>query len=414
MAAPTLGKFEMTAALSDLTGWLIQQGLENTPIDAWLEQMCHRINDAGIPITRVNLSTRAHHPEIGAVAFRWHRDQESEQFEYRRSVDSNDVVEEYRRSPLYHLMMSHSSELRQRLDVPDPELDFPIFEELRERGATDYYAAKRFFLHKNQDRPSDPFALEEGMTISMVTDVPGGFTEAQLDGLRALLAPISLTLKSGANRKMAEDITAAYLGTDASRRVLSGDIMRGSSETISAVIWYFDLRGFTSLSETLGAEAIIGLLNDYFALAVDVVEEYGGNVLKFMGDGMLAIFDLKDVPEARLKAIEAACALREAFAEMNRTREKGGHPTTGFTLGLHAGDVLYGNIGGKTRLDFTVIGPAVNTTARILGMSGPVGQDIVISSAVARPLLDSRPDLVSLGAYRLRGVKDRQELFTLD
>ena len=414
MAAPTRDSFDMAAALSDLTGWLIQQGLENTPVQDWLEEMCHRLIRAGVPILRVNLSTRAHHPEIGAVAFRWHRDQQSEHFEYSRRGDDEGLIEEYRRSPLYHLMVSSSSELRQRLDVPDPAVDFPIFADLRARGATDYYAAKRFFLLKDQDAPSDPVSLDEGMTISIVTDAPGGFTDAQLDGLRALLAPISLTLKSGANRKMAEDITAAYLGADASRRVLSGDIMRGSSETISAVIWYFDLRGFTSLSETLGSEAVIGLLNDYFALAVEVVEDHGGNVLKFMGDGMLAIFDLSAIPEARLKAIEAACALRAAFATLNATRAEEGLPVTGFTLGLHAGDVLYGNIGGKKRLDFTVIGPAVNTTARILGMTGPVGQDIVISAAVAAPLRESRPDLVSLGAYRLRGVRDRQELFTLD
>ena len=226
MAAPTLDDFEMAAALSDLSGWLIQQGLENTPINAWLEEMCHRINDAGISIYRVNLSMRAHHPEIGAVAFRWHRDQESEQFEYSRRNDDNDIIDEYRRSPLYHLMVSPVSEIRQRLDVSDPELDFPMFDDLRAQGATDYYAAKRFFLHTDQERSSDPLALEEGMTISMATDAPGGFTKAQLDGLRALLAPISLTLKSGANRKMAEDVTAAYLGTDASRRVLSGDITR--------------------------------------------------------------------------------------------------------------------------------------------------------------------------------------------
>ena len=237
---------------------------------------------------------------------------------------------------------------------------------------------------------------------------------AQSTTWAALLAPISLTLKSGANRKMAEDVTAAYLGTDASRRVLSGDITRGSSETIAAVIWYFDLRGFTTLTETLGGEAIIALLNDYFAIAVEIVEKHGGNVLKFMGDGMLAIFDLKAVPDARLQSVEAAVELRDVFAQTNGERAAQGLPVTGFTLGLHAGDVLYGNIGGKQRLDFTVIGPAVNTTARILGMSGPVGQDIVISSAVAAPLLESRTDLVSLGAYRLRGVTERQELFTLD
>ncbi len=415
MAAPVLENFEMTAALSDLTNWLIQQGLENTPVDVWLEQFCQATIAAGIPLMRVNLSMRAHHPEIGAVAFRWHRDAEAEQFSYtRRSSEDQDMISEYRQSPLFHLMANDMSELRQRLDVPDPELDFPMFNDLRERGATDYYATKRFFLRKDQATGTDPTRLEEGMTISLVTDAPGGFTNAQLDGLRAMIAPICLTLKCGANRMMAEDITAAYLGRDASKRVLSGDIMRGSSEMLSAVIWYFDLRGFTKMSETLQGEAIIELLNDYFSEAVEIVEKHGGNVLKFMGDGMLAIFDLNDIPEARRVAIEAAVELREQFVEINARRSEEGLPTTGFTLGLHAGDVLYGNIGGKTRLDFTVIGPAVNTTARILGMCGPVDQTIVISSAVAAPIKEERPDLVSLGQYRLRGVTERQELFTLD
>ncbi|MEP5728285.1 MAG: adenylate/guanylate cyclase domain-containing protein [Sulfitobacter sp.] len=195
---------------------------------------------------------------------------------------------------------------------------------------------------------------------------------------------------------------------------MSGAIRRGSSETISAVIWYFDLQGFTKMSEALPGPTIIDMLNDYFAEAVDVVEKNGGNVLKFMGDGMLAIFDLDALPDARRIAIEAAVELRDTVIAMNIEREKTGDAVTGFTLGLHAGDVLYGNIGGKTRLDFTVIGPAVNQTARILGMCGPVDQDIVISSAVALPIKDERPDLVSLGQYRLRGVTDRQELFTLD
>lgn len=413
MAAPTLHNFELTAALAELTDWLIQQGLENTPVQDWLNTCCNRLVAAGIPLQRVNLSTRAHHPEIGAVAFRWFRDAESESFEYRRRGEE-EVVEEYLQSPLYYLMSNDDTELRQRLDVPDPQHDFPIFDELRATGTTDYFATKRFFLKSDQLSAPNPESGGEGMMISLTTDAPGGFTEAWLDGLRGLIAPISLTLKSAANRRMAEDITATYLGADASRRVLSGDIMRGSSDVISAVIWYFDLKGFTTLSETLPGEQIISLLNDYFGLAVEVVEQHDGNVLKFMGDGMLAIFDLSAHPDARLKAIEAACALRDAFAAMNEARRAEDLPITGFTLGLHAGDVLYGNIGGKTRLDFTVIGPAVNTTARILGMSGPVGQNIVISARVAEPLKDSRPDLVSLGAYRLRGVSERQELFTLD
>lgn len=411
MAAPSLENWEMTAALKDLTDWLIRQGLEDTPVETWLEACCNKLVAAGIPLQRVNLSLRAHHPEIGAVAFRWTRGGANERFDYQRT---GDVGDEFVKSPLFYLVTNDILEMRQDLTDPDPAMNFPIFDELRKRGTTEYYATKRYFLRQNHAAPIDPGKPEEGMLISLTTDAPGGFTEAHLDGIRSLLSPICLTLKCGANRLMAQDITAAYMGHDASKRVLSGDITRGSSDTISAVIWYFDLQGFTKLSEVLPGEAIIDMLNDYFAEAVDIVERNGGNVLKFMGDGMLAIFDLDQIPDARRIAIEAAVELRTAFNTLNAQRSKDAMPTTGFTLSLHAGDVLYGNIGGKTRLDFTVIGPAVNTTARILGMCSAVDQTIIISSKVARPLLDSRPDLVSLGQYRLRGVTERQELFTLD
>ena len=411
MAAPALENFELAAALSDLTNWLIQQGLENVPVDIWLEECCNRLVAAGIPLQRVNITTRAHHPEIGTLAFRWHRGGENERLEYQRRET---VGDEYLKSPIYYLLANDLPEVRHRLDDPDLEHHFPIYDELRERGATEYFATKKFFLKRGDTQEYDPLRPQEGMIISMTTDQEGGFTDAQLNGLRALLSPISLTIKSSANRAMAEDITAAYLGADASRRVLSGDIRRGSSETLSAVIWYFDLQNFTKLSEELGGAPIIELLNDYFGEVCALVEEGGGNVLKFMGDGMLAIYDLNEVADARAVAVDAAARLPGMFKEINARRAADGLPTTGFTLGLHAGDVLYGNIGGKTRLDFTVIGPAVNTTARILGMSDAVDQEIVISSAVARPLIDSRPDLVSLGKYRLRGVRDRQELFTLD
>jgi adenylate cyclase len=411
MAAPSVENFEMTAALADLTNWLIQQGLENTPVETWLEECCNRLVTAGIPLQRVNLTVRAHHPEIGTVAFRWHREDGNERMDFRRTREAPD---DYLRSPLYHLVTNPIAEIRQKLNDPDPALEFPIYDDLRARGATEYYAAKRHFLHTDHTATTNPMKSEEGMLISMTADAPGGFTDAQLDGLRALLAPLCLTLKCGANRLMAEDITAAYLGRDASKRVLSGAIARGSSDTISAVIWYFDLQGFTKMSETLPGTSIIEMLNAYFGVAVDIVEKNGGNVLKFMGDGMLAIFDLDVIPDARHVAVEAAVEMRAGFDEINTQREADDLPVTGFTLSLHAGDVLYGNIGGKTRLDFTVIGPAVNTTARILGMCGPLDQTIVISSKVAEPLIGIRPDLVSLGQYRLRGVTDRQELFTLD
>ncbi|MEM7522071.1 MAG: adenylate/guanylate cyclase domain-containing protein, partial [Pseudomonadota bacterium] len=306
------------------------------------------------------------------------------------------------------------SEVRQRLDVPDPTHEFPIFDELRARGATDYIALKRFFLRTDHAAIVHPGKGAEGMTISVTTDAAGGFSDPQLDGIRNMLQPLCLTLKSGANRAMAEDITAAYLGKDASVRVLSGDIQRGSTETLSAVVWYLDLANFTKMSEEHGGEAMIELLNDYFGEVVDLLEDTGGNVLKFMGDGLLAIYDLNEVEDARAIAVASASKLQGIFDQINARREAEGKPVTDFTLALHAGDVLYGNIGGKSRLDFTVIGPAVNTTARILGMSGPLDEKIVISSAVAAPLRTTNPDLVSLGQYRLRGVTERQEIFTLD
>ncbi|MEQ9260487.1 MAG: adenylate/guanylate cyclase domain-containing protein [Roseovarius sp.] len=411
MAAPILQNWEMTAALNDLTAWLIQQGLENTPVETWLEACCNRLVAAGIPLQRVNITMRAHHPEIGSVAFRWNRGGKNERVDFERR---SEAPEEFLVSPIHYLLSNKVDEIRQNLVVPDPELNFPVFDEFRARGATEYYAAKRLFFRHDDAPLNNPKEAEEGVIVSMATDAPGGFTDAHLDGIRQLLPPLCLTLKCGANRLMAEDITAAYMGRDASRRVLSGDITRGSTQTIPAVIWYFDLKGFTSLSESLEGAAMIELLNDYFAEAVDVVERHGGNVLKFMGDGMLAIFDMGQIPDAPRVAIESALELRSEFAALNERRRSEGLATTEFTLALHAGDVLYGNIGGKTRLDFTVIGPAVNTTSRILGMCSAVDQAIVISARVARPLLESIPNLVSLGQYRLRGVRERQELFTLD
>ncbi|MEM6311642.1 MAG: adenylate/guanylate cyclase domain-containing protein [Pseudomonadota bacterium] len=411
MTAPISENWDMTASLTDLTCWLIQQGLENTPVEDWLEAFCQRLVQAGMPLQRVNITMRAHHPEIGSMAFRWYRDRESERLDFARQAE---VPEEYRKSPIYHLLYNKVDEIRQNLTDPEPELHFPIFDELRERGATEYFAAKRMFVPQDSADPIDPTKAEEGMMISLCTDAPDGFTDVQIDGIHKLLPALCLTLKCGANRLMAENITAAYMGRDASARVLSGDIIRGSSQTISAVILYFDLQGFTKLSETLPGTDIIDMLNDYFGEVVEVVQGYGGNVLKFMGDGMLAIFDMNQIPEARRVAIEAVVDIRSAVMSLNERRAEKGLPTTGFTLALHAGDVLYGNIGGKTRLDFTVIGPAVNTTSRILGMCSAVDQSIVISAKVAAPLLESIPCLVSLGQYRLRGVRERQELFTLD
>ena len=161
-------------------------------------------------------------------------------------------------------------------------------------------------------------------------------------------------------------------------------------------------------------EALIDMLNDYFGGVVGIVHAHHGHVLKFMGDGLLAVFTERDEGRNRLDAIDAVAEIRDEMTAISARRTNAGRPVTGFSAALHGGEVLYGNIGGPDRLDFTVIGPAVNAAARIQGMCSGLDQQILISSVVAQPALDQRPALVSVGVYRLRGVTDRVELFTLD
>jgi adenylate cyclase len=407
----TTSDAKRTAALADLSAWLIQQGLQDIPSEQVIAECCRQLRASGIPVMRAHTTLRAHHPEFGAMAFRWDAAQGAEQERFSRR---NDAPEDWVKSPLFFLMQSPEADLRVRMLRDDPPSMFSFLETLRGRGATDYFAQKLLFGPPRATLAADPMSPPEGMVLSWTSDGAEGFSEADLEILRALLPTLGLVLKTMSLKRMAEDLLATYLGRDAGRRVLSGAIQRGSNETLEAVILYFDLQGFTKLSEALPGPEIIELLNDYFGSAVAVIEENGGNVLKFMGDGLLAIFNIEDVADAGHAALETATQLRGIMAEISARRRTSGLTATGFTLALHAGDVLYGNIGGTSRLDFTVIGPAVNTTARISGMTSLVDQSIIISARVAGPALAKRTDLVSIGTYRLRGVAERQELFTLD
>lgn len=222
---------------------------------------------------------------------------------------------------------------------------------------------------------------------------------------------MGLALKSAANRRLAHDLLAAYLGRDAGGRVLSGEIQRGSLQRIDAVICYFDLTGFTSLAERIPGPDLIAMLNAYFAVVVAAIHDRGGHVLKFMGDGLLAMFD-QGAPAARA-ALDAAAALTAQIGALNSERSADGLPVAGFTLALHAGEIFYGNIGAETRLDFTVIGPAVNLTARLSDMHRALGRTVILSEPVYRAARGGPHDLVSLGRYMLRGVSRPLELFTL-
>jgi adenylate cyclase len=223
---------------------------------------------------------------------------------------------------------------------------------------------------------------------------------------------LALAIKSVSLTRMTRTLMETYLGRDAGQRVLSGRIVRGIADRIDAVVWFSDLRGFTHITDTT-PEQVIPLLNDYSDVIVSAIHEHGGDVLKLIGDGTLAIFTAEDRTHACTAALSAAIAARQGIALLKKRREANGTPVTDMYLGLHVGEVFYGNVGSRERLDFTVIGPAVNEVSRIAAMCRSVDQPILTSAAFAK-VCDMKHRLVSVGRYALRGVSHAQELFTLD
>lgn len=398
------------ATAPPIADWLIEQGIHGLSQEKLLEGYCSRLLAAGIPLQRVHVAQRAFHPKFGSIGFDWVRDEGMERELYEHVSTPR---EEWLRSPLHYLLEQNIAEMRERLPVGGEPHRFSFLDILRNRGGRDYFAAKVNFSGPTNTLAVDPNNTPEGLVISWTSDAEDGFSDSDLAVLRALLPPLGLALKSASNRQMANDVAAVYLGADAGQRVLSGEIQRGSFETIHAVVWYFDLKGFTKLSENISGPENIAMLNEYFGAVVSVLESHGGNVLKFMGDGLLAIFDYHARTDVVDCAVRAAIELRNIIDVLNFRRQSDGLPVTDFILALHGGDVLYGNIGGEARLDFTVIGPAVNTTARILDMGSQLEQNLIISSKVAASVSAYKDQLVSLGRYMMRGVAEPQELFTL-
>jgi adenylate cyclase len=243
------------------------------------------------------------------------------------------------------------------------------------------------------------------------TGAPQGFNDDQIAALNRIVPYLALAIKSVSLARMTATLMETYLGRDAGRRVLSGRIVRGIAERIDAVVWFSDLQGFTRITDT-APEQVIPLLNDYSDVIVSAIHEHGGDVLKLIGDGTLAIFTATDREHACNAALAAAIAARRGVSELRKRRSAEGKPVTDMYLGLHVGEVFYGNVGSRERLDFTVLGPAVNEASRIAAMCRSVDQAVLMSAAFAN--VGDIHRLVSVGRYALRGVSHPQELFTID
>ncbi|NNM71308.1 adenylate/guanylate cyclase domain-containing protein [Enterovirga aerilata] len=394
--------------LEEVRAWVIKAGLYGTSEPDLLRGFCKGLHKAGLPVARALVIIDTLHPVHEGRVFRWRSDNagESETVEYGRTSGGGEAAESWRRSPFYHLLQSGASLLRRRLSEPDgPE--FALFDELRSEGQTDYLAVIQRFAEDSTIGEMDC------VYSSWTTAQEGGFTDAQIEALQRLVPSLSLAVKSASLSRILETLVETYLGRDAGRRVLQGRIQRGVADRIEAVLWFSDLRGFTRVTDTAPPGEVIPFLNDYADAVISAVHEAGGDVLKLVGDGTLAIFTAEEPRDACRCALKAESLARERIRELNARREAEGLPVTQAYLGLHIGEVFYGNIGSQERLDFTVVGPAVNEVSRIGQMCRSAERDVLMSSAfVEAAHAEDRSEFVSVGRYALRGVGRSQELFT--
>ena len=303
-------------------------------------------------------------------------------------------------------MLETGASLLRRQLGPDTVDEFSLLPEWYAAGLTEYVAVLTRFAAEGVIGEMDALYSSWG------TKAATGFDEDQLIALERVVPYLALAIKSVSLVRMTRTLMETYLGRDAGRRVLRGRIVRGIAERLDAVVWFSDLRGFTRITDT-EPEQVISLLNDYSDVIVSTIQEHGGDVLKLIGDGTLAIFTAENRTHACSAALAAAIAARQGVAELNKRRSAQEKPVTDMYLGLHVGEVFFGNVGSRERLDFTVLGPAVNEASRIAAMCRSVDQPILLSAAFA-DVGETKDRLLSVGRYALRGVSRPRELFTVD
>jgi adenylate cyclase len=393
------------AELAELSAWITEAGLAGQSETSTLTGFCERMFALGLSLARANVVIDTLHPVYEGRAFTWKlRQQQAALSEYGRGAQRS---ERWERSPFHRLELSGEPLLRCKVTAAT-ENEFPIFSELRADGITDYVAIASRFAAEGVIGDMDC------VYSSWATGAAQGFTKTDVADLSRTVPLLALAMKSASLARVAATLVETYLGRDAGRRVLAGRIDRGRADRIEAVLWFSDLRNYTKISDSAAPEQVIPLLNAYADAIISAIHEQGGDVLKLMGDGTLAIFTGADRGRACRAALAAASGARSALAAVNLRRATENLPTTDMYLGLHVGEVFYGNIGSRERLDFTVVGPAVNEVSRIAGLCRSVDQPLLISSAFAAALGEAKKLLVSVGRYALRGVARPQDLFTLE
>ncbi len=394
------------SAAAALAAWISRAGLVAADGASFLGEFCIRARDAGLPLSHALMFGDTLHPIYEGRALRWQAEAgAATAFDYEPT--EGERLERWQMSPFYRLLETGRTLLRVPIDA-ELAARFLWPHDLLADGATEYLACVTRFS------ADGVIGGLECFYSGWVTRAAGGFTEAQAAAVEALLPPLSMVMKSFALTRIARTLVETYLGRDAGQRVLGGRIARGAVERISTALWFSDLRDFTRIAEASPPDQLIPFLGEHAEVVIDAIHDAGGDVLKLMGDGTLAIFAASDPAEACRAALAAAERAIAAVATLGRRRAASGLTATALYLGLHFGDVFFGNIGSRERLDFTVVGPAVNEVSRIAAMCRSLDQPALFSTPFVSALGDDASRLVSVGRYALRGVGDAQHLFTFE
>lgn len=385
----------LSPKIEPIVAWLIDGAPGADQPDAVLQQLCDGLYDSGLPLHRVAVFVRTLHPNAMGRRLLWLAGSSVSISEAPHEVLSQET---FLRSPA-QWVAHRGEEFRAVLEDGFANDAFPVLAELHAEGVTDYLALPLNFTNG------------ETHVATWSTCRAGGFTDHDLAAIREVVRPLSRVAEIFALRRTASNLLNTYVGRNSGEQILGGRIRRGDVEEIHSVIWLSDLRGFTRLSESRPGHEVIALLNSYFDCLVPAIESAGGEVLKFMGDGVLAIFPIaaaSETPAVCQAALKAALEASGRLENWNREHADAETPSLRFGLALHHGRLLYGNIGSGGRLDFTAIGPAVNLAARLESLAAERSREIVLSASFA----ESCPmPTASIGHFTLRGVGERQEVF---
>lgn len=386
-----LGRDEAMKRVEGLAFWLAENS--GLPMQALHEAFCRELLARGIPLWRSVLGREMLHPEQSGQQLIWTLETSTA----THAVHGVEHTSTYLLSPV-RIIDETDRPFRRRLAEPAPEL--PVLEEIRELGATDYAIWPLPFL----DRTRSAF-------LSFATTSSSGFNDGDLEALRLAADLFSPYAERHSLRSIAIDLLDTYVGRHAGEQIFSGRIRRGAVDTIEAAILMCDMRGYTALSSRAARGEIIETLDAWFDRIEAAVEAHGGEILKFIGDGVLTIFRADpDTADACRRAHEATKEIARTLANFKPAGASEGQPVIGFAIGLHVGEVAYGNVGGRRRLDFTVLGTAVNYASRLQDLAKRIGNPVLVSSDFAACLPEP---LADLGSHPLRGIGRAERVFAL-